>query len=201
MPGVVVFVLVIVALHALTSALGGWALLEENYSRQEHGQEALVPIGAAWFVALICWGLAGLNAVCVVLARKRRTSVRVLITVSQSFMAFSSLLGTGVSVAAGAPSPVLLVLLLADAAALFLVCGEHSRRWFSLSGPAGVPADVVNKLNSEVRRILQLPDVRERLGRDGIMPNQLDPKAFAGYVASEVKRWGPVIKKSGAVAN
>ncbi len=73
--------------------------------------------------------------------------------------------------------------------------------WFSLSGPAGVPADVVSKLNSEVRRILQLPDVRERLGRDGIMPNQLDPKAFAGYVAAEVKRWAPVIKKSGAVAN
>jgi tripartite-type tricarboxylate transporter receptor subunit TctC len=73
--------------------------------------------------------------------------------------------------------------------------------WFSLSGPAGLPADVVAKLNSEVRRILQLPDVRERLGRDGIMPNQLDPRAFTSYVAAEVKRWAPVIKKSGAVAN
>jgi tripartite-type tricarboxylate transporter receptor subunit TctC len=73
--------------------------------------------------------------------------------------------------------------------------------WFSLSGPAGVPADIVNRLNSEVRRILQLPDVRERLGRDGIMPNQLDPKAFTGYVAAEVKRWAPVIKASGATVN
>jgi tripartite-type tricarboxylate transporter receptor subunit TctC len=73
--------------------------------------------------------------------------------------------------------------------------------WFSLSGPAGMPADVVNRLNSEVRRILQLPDVRERLRGDGITPNQLDPKAFTGYVAAEVKRWAPVIKKSGAVAN
>jgi tripartite-type tricarboxylate transporter receptor subunit TctC len=73
--------------------------------------------------------------------------------------------------------------------------------WFSLSGPAGVPADVVNRLNSEVRRILQLPDVRERLSRDGISPNQLDPKAFAGYVAAEVKRWAPVIKASGARVN
>jgi tripartite-type tricarboxylate transporter receptor subunit TctC len=73
--------------------------------------------------------------------------------------------------------------------------------WFSLSGPAGVPADVVNRLNSEVRRILQLPDVRERLSRDGISPNNLDPKAFAGYVAAEVKRWAPVIKASGARVN
>ena len=73
--------------------------------------------------------------------------------------------------------------------------------WFSLSGPAGMPADIVNRLNSEVRRILQLPDVRERLRGDGITPNKLDPKAFTGYVAAEVKRWAPVIKKSGAVAN
>ncbi|HTE13722.1 MAG TPA: tripartite tricarboxylate transporter substrate binding protein [Burkholderiales bacterium] len=35
--------------------------------------------------------------------------------------------------------------------------------WFSLSGPAALPADIVNRLNSEVRRVLQLPDVRARL--------------------------------------
>jgi len=73
--------------------------------------------------------------------------------------------------------------------------------WFSLSGPAGMPADIVNRLNSEVRRILQLPDVRERLRGDGITPNKLDPKAFTGYVAAEVKRWAPVIKASGATVN
>ena len=73
--------------------------------------------------------------------------------------------------------------------------------WFSLSGPAGLPADVVNRLNSEVRRILQLPDVRERLRGDGIEPNQLDPKAFADYMAAEVKRWAPVVRASGASAN
>jgi tripartite-type tricarboxylate transporter receptor subunit TctC len=73
--------------------------------------------------------------------------------------------------------------------------------WFSLSGPAGVPADVVNRLNSEVRRILQLPDVRERLRGDGIEPNQLDPRAFTEFMAAEVKRWGPVIRATGARAN
>ncbi len=73
--------------------------------------------------------------------------------------------------------------------------------WFSLSGPAGMPADIVSRLNSEVRRILSLPDVRERLRGDGITPNKLDPKAFTGYVAAEVKRWAPVIKASGATIN
>jgi tripartite-type tricarboxylate transporter receptor subunit TctC len=73
--------------------------------------------------------------------------------------------------------------------------------WFSLSGPAGMPAEVVSRLNSEVRRILQLPDVRERLRGDGIVPNQLDPKAFTAFVGAEVKRWAPVIKASGATIN
>lgn len=70
--------------------------------------------------------------------------------------------------------------------------------WFSLSAPAGVPAEIVNKLNAEVRRVLQLPDVRDRLRGDGIAPNQLDPKAFSEFLAAEVKRWGPVVRASGA---
>ena len=70
--------------------------------------------------------------------------------------------------------------------------------WFSLSGPAGVPPEVVSRLNTEVRRILHLPDVRERLRGDGTEPNQLDPRAFNEFVTAEIKRWGPVIRASGA---
>ena len=73
--------------------------------------------------------------------------------------------------------------------------------WFSLSGPAGLPVDIVNRLNGEVRRILQLPEVRERLRSDGIEPNQLDAKAFSEFMATEVKRWGPVVRASGARAD
>jgi tripartite-type tricarboxylate transporter receptor subunit TctC len=70
--------------------------------------------------------------------------------------------------------------------------------WFSLSGPAGMPADIVNRLNGEVRKVLELPDVRERLRPDGILPNQLDPKAFSAFMTTEVKRWGPIVRASGA---
>lgn len=73
--------------------------------------------------------------------------------------------------------------------------------WFSLSGPPGMPAEVVTRLNSEVRRILQLADVRERLRPDGIEPNALDPKAFTNYMIAEVKRWEPVVRASGARAD
>ena len=70
--------------------------------------------------------------------------------------------------------------------------------WFSLSGPANMPADVVGKLNAEVNRALQLADVRERLKPEGIVPTLMDPKAFSAFVAAEVKRWAPIVKASGA---
>jgi tripartite-type tricarboxylate transporter receptor subunit TctC len=73
--------------------------------------------------------------------------------------------------------------------------------WFSLSGPAGIPLEIVNRLNAEVRRILQLPDVRERLRLEGIEPGDLDPQQFTVFVAAELKRWAPVVRASGAHAD
>lgn len=73
--------------------------------------------------------------------------------------------------------------------------------WFALSGPAGMPADIVNRLNSEVRRLLQLPDVRERLRSEGIEPGTLDVKAFNAFVAAEIEQWAPVVRASGARAD
>jgi tripartite-type tricarboxylate transporter receptor subunit TctC len=69
--------------------------------------------------------------------------------------------------------------------------------WFSLSGPAGMPPDIVNRLNLEVRRVLQLADVRERLRPEGIEPGTLDPKAFTEFVTAEIKRWTPVVRAAG----
>ena len=70
--------------------------------------------------------------------------------------------------------------------------------WFSLSGPAGMPQEIVDKLNAEVRRALELSDVRTRLRHDGIVPNRLDAKEFTAFVADELRRWGPVVRASGA---
>jgi tripartite-type tricarboxylate transporter receptor subunit TctC len=72
--------------------------------------------------------------------------------------------------------------------------------WFSLSGPAGMPSDVVTLLNAEVRRILKLPDVREKLRVEGIEPNDLDSRAFTEFVRRELERWTPIVKTSAAEA-
>ena len=70
--------------------------------------------------------------------------------------------------------------------------------WFSLSGPANMPAEIVERLNAEVNRALELTDVRERLRPEGIVPQRLSAKEFGAFVADEVRRWGPVVRASGA---
>jgi len=70
--------------------------------------------------------------------------------------------------------------------------------WFSLSGPTNLPADVVERLNAEVNRALEAPEVRERLKPEGIVPLRLTAREFSVFVADEVRRWGPVVRASGA---
>ena len=70
--------------------------------------------------------------------------------------------------------------------------------WFSLSGPAGMPQEIVDRLNAEVRRALELADVKEKLRHEGIAPNRLDAKEFTAFVADELRRWGPIVRASGA---
>ena len=70
--------------------------------------------------------------------------------------------------------------------------------WFALSGPPGLAAEIVSRLNAESQRIMGLPEVRERLRANGILAQPLGEKAFAEFVASEIKRWTPVIRASGA---
>ena len=70
--------------------------------------------------------------------------------------------------------------------------------WFSLSGPANLPGEIVNRLNAEVNRALELPEVRERLKPEGIVPSPMGAREFTAFVAEEVRRWGPVVRASGA---
>jgi tripartite-type tricarboxylate transporter receptor subunit TctC len=70
--------------------------------------------------------------------------------------------------------------------------------WFSISGPANMPADIVQKLNAEIRRAMETSEVRDRLRQDGVTPNRLDAREFTAFVADELQRWSPIIRASGA---
>jgi tripartite-type tricarboxylate transporter receptor subunit TctC len=70
--------------------------------------------------------------------------------------------------------------------------------WFSLSGPAGMPGDIVNRLNAGINRALEQPEVRERLKPEGIVPSPMSAREFTAFVAEELARWAPVVRASGA---
>jgi tripartite-type tricarboxylate transporter receptor subunit TctC len=69
--------------------------------------------------------------------------------------------------------------------------------WFALSGPAGIPPDIVRKINAEVVKTFQKPEVRARLAREAIDPEPLDPAAFTEFFKSEAARWTPIAKSVG----
>ena len=77
------------------------------------------------------------------------------------------------------------------------VPGFEATTWHGVLVPAGTPATIVGKLNAEINRLLQLPDVRERLGNLGAEIVGGTPKEFAGHIQREIPRWAKVIKAAG----
>jgi tripartite-type tricarboxylate transporter receptor subunit TctC len=69
--------------------------------------------------------------------------------------------------------------------------------WFSISGPAGLPKEIVDKLNAAINRIVMMPAVESRLRRDGFQANPMSPVAFTTYVESENKRWKALVERAG----
>jgi tripartite-type tricarboxylate transporter receptor subunit TctC len=78
--------------------------------------------------------------------------------------------------------------------------GFEAATWFGVLGPAGMPKDVVAKLNAEINKALELPDFRKRLGEQGAEILGGTPEKFASLIDSEIDRWGKVVKDSGAKA-
>ena len=71
--------------------------------------------------------------------------------------------------------------------------GFEAVTWFGIAVPAGVPAAIVNRLNAEIVKVLQAPDVKERL--DGAV--KTGPEAFAAAVKADHDKWAEVIKEAG----
>jgi len=67
--------------------------------------------------------------------------------------------------------------------------------WFALSGPAGLPNDVRQRLNAAVAKMLELPDVRKRLDRDAIETRVMTSDEFTAFMASEIDKWTPVARR------
>ncbi len=69
--------------------------------------------------------------------------------------------------------------------------------WFGLSGPPGLPAPVVERLNAEVLTALASPEIAPRLVETGATPRRMTAPEYGAFIAAEVRRWAAVVQAAG----
>jgi tripartite-type tricarboxylate transporter receptor subunit TctC len=69
--------------------------------------------------------------------------------------------------------------------------------WYGILGPAGLPSNLVARLNTEINKALAAPEMKDRLIAAGIQPVGNTPEQFASFIKSETVRFAKVIKDAG----
>jgi tripartite-type tricarboxylate transporter receptor subunit TctC len=77
--------------------------------------------------------------------------------------------------------------------------GYEAVSWGGVMAPAGTPPEIVRRLNSEINRIIHLPDVQEKLESLGAVIVGSTPDEFGTYVKSEIQKWGKVARDNNVV--
>jgi tripartite-type tricarboxylate transporter receptor subunit TctC len=68
--------------------------------------------------------------------------------------------------------------------------------WFAIYAPAGTPADIVNRLNAEIARIVNTPETRKRAEEAGTSLETMTPAQLGDYTRKELEHWGKIIKSA-----
>src|SRR3954454_3392136 len=75
--------------------------------------------------------------------------------------------------------------------------GFEATSWHGVFAPAGTPKPIVDQVAAEMKRILELPDVKEKLAEIGAIAAPMTPGDFAGFIDSERAKWSEVVKAAG----
>jgi tripartite-type tricarboxylate transporter receptor subunit TctC len=67
--------------------------------------------------------------------------------------------------------------------------------WIGLVAPAGTPPEIVEKLNREIRAIVDLPDVQKRFAEQGAEAVRMSPAEFGAFIVKETAKWERVVKE------
>jgi len=70
--------------------------------------------------------------------------------------------------------------------------------WWGLLAPAGVSREIVARLHADAVKVLNTPDMKERLASQGAMVTTNTPAEFARYIGTEIANWSRIVKESGA---
>jgi tripartite-type tricarboxylate transporter receptor subunit TctC len=71
--------------------------------------------------------------------------------------------------------------------------------WFSLSAPAGLPADIAQRVNREIAKTMAKPEMQQRMRQEGMVTEALSPEEFKALIDRETQHWRPVIEKAGLI--
>jgi tripartite-type tricarboxylate transporter receptor subunit TctC len=74
------------------------------------------------------------------------------------------------------------------------VPGYEVVQWFAVLGPKALPKDIVARWNREIDRIVQLPDVKERMAGEGLEPAGGSPERFLEVLKREIAKWQKVVR-------
>jgi len=69
--------------------------------------------------------------------------------------------------------------------------------WFGIFAPAGTPAPVISRLNTEINRILREPQTREQFAGHGLVPGGGSPEELGTFLKTELTKWGTLIRSIG----
>jgi tripartite-type tricarboxylate transporter receptor subunit TctC len=75
--------------------------------------------------------------------------------------------------------------------------GFEAVTWTGLLAPAGTPPEIITRLNQEVVKVLQIPEIQQKLSAQGAEPVGSSPQEFDAYIRSEIAKWNKVIKDAG----
>jgi tripartite-type tricarboxylate transporter receptor subunit TctC len=81
------------------------------------------------------------------------------------------------------------------------VPGYEVSTWYGVFAPGATPRVIVERINAEIVKVMELPDVRERLLGQAFEPLADTPQQFAALVRAEIVKWAKVVKESGARAD
>jgi tripartite-type tricarboxylate transporter receptor subunit TctC len=80
------------------------------------------------------------------------------------------------------------------------VPGYVATNWWGIVAPAGTPAPIVDKLHDAIAGLLDSPDTKKFLDNEGAAPVHMSSAEFGTFIAAELAKWGPVVKKAGMKA-
>jgi tripartite-type tricarboxylate transporter receptor subunit TctC len=81
------------------------------------------------------------------------------------------------------------------------VAGYEATLWLSISGPAGMPSDIVQRLNTEIAKALRDPEVQKNFHSGGVEATSMGPQELERFMRDEYEKWGKVVKDTGATVN